>query len=281
MIFECVINISEGRDHRVIGEIALGNHVRNIHMDADHNRSVLTLASTKLDDVFVSAQRITSAALEKLSFSAHQGVHPRLGIVDVVPFISYSDNDVKPTAETIATAKDFGQWLDDLGTPIFFYDAASPDRTTLPSIRKYAFAQLPPSLSVQNQNPHTGATCVGARDPLIAINVNLDCRDVAWAQLIAQEIRESSGGLKGVRAIGLELYEQNRAQVSMNIVDVINVNVGDVCEKIRAIIKTRDHECDVELVGLVPEFQFLTWSKNFLAWSGLDNTCTVEYWITQ
>lgn len=279
MIFECVINISEGRDKNIIAEIARagGETVRNIHSDTDHNRSVITIASRNLDDVYSCAQKVVAHALLTLSLDKHDGVHPRLGVVDVVPFISYSELHVSPTGETIAAAHSFGEWLDNQSTPVFFYDLASSDGTTLPSIRKYAFNELMPSLSTQTNNQKTGATCVGAREPLIAINVNLDSRDINWAQSIARSIRESSGGIAGVRAIGLELYEQNVAQVSMNIVDVLNVNAADVCSHVRDIVTEKNHVCSVELVGLVPQFQFEKWSPEFLGWSGLNETCTVEH----
>ncbi len=280
MIFECVINISEGRDVVAIDAIAAaGDCVRDVHADRDHNRSVITLASRDLGDVESSAREVVGRALETLSLDTHEGVHPRLGVVDVVPFISYNGVDTSPSVETISAARSFGEWLDALGTPVFFYDTASPESVTLPAIRKHAFTELMPSLNVQSANDKTGATCVGAREPLIAINVNIDTSDLAVAQSIAREIRESSGGIAGVRAIGLELAEQGRVQVSMNIVDAVGVNAEMVCKKIRDIAAEKNYSSEVELVGLVPQFQFDQWSHEFLNWSGLDASCTVEHYV--
>ena len=279
MIYECVINISEGTNVDLVAMIARagGECIRDIHSDIDHNRSVLTIASQEIEEVTASAYSVVCTAVEHLHLDHHLGIHPRLGVVDVVPFVSYNDASVEPSQEIIEAAQNFGSRIyEEFHIPIFFYDGASSSNITLPFIRKNSFASLAPNLG--NNMPHrtAGAMCVGARAPLVAINVTLESRDLALAQSIAHTVRESSGGTKGVRALGLPLKHQNAIQVSMNITDVVNVNTGKVCEEVRTLASPHNVQCSVELVGLVPQQQFEMWSQSFLDWSELDESCTVE-----
>ena len=211
MIYQCIINISEGRDNNVINSVADASEgiCLDIHSDPDHHRSVLTLASNSLDETLSSAKAVSRAAIEQIEFESHEGVHPRVGAVDVVPFVSYDESGIKPNQETILAAKNFGTWINsEFDIEVYFYDMASNNETTLPEIRTNRDLSIAPDIpSALYYNRH-GSVCVGAREPLLAINVNLDCNDLELAKTIAMQIRESSGGIKGVRAIGLELTKQ-------------------------------------------------------------------------
>ena len=279
MIYECVINISEGTNVDLVAMIASagGECVRDVHSDVDHNRSVLTIASQEIEEVTASAFGVVRTAIEHLEIDRHLGVHPRLGIVDVVPFVSYDNAGVEPSQKIIEAAQNFGAKVhEEFHIPIFFYDEASSEKRTLPFIRKNAFSSIAPDLGNNMAHRTAGAMCIGAREPLVAVNITLETKDLALAQSIARTVRESSGGIKGVRAIGLLLENQNSVQVSMNIVDVVNVNTGEICEEVRAIADAHNVASSVELVGLVPQKQFEMWSHSFLNWSGLDVSCTVE-----
>ncbi|MFN8016201.1 MAG: hypothetical protein U0R17_06325 [Acidimicrobiia bacterium] len=281
MIYECVINVSEGQNLDKIDQIKqhTGKTLKNVHYDTDHNRSVFTLASSSLEDISSSARDLTDKALELIEIKNHDGVHPRLGVVDVVPFISYNSENSQPTHETISASIEYGHWINAAhNIPVFFYDYSSKKLLTLPFVRKNAFVNLEPSISGLHHEKF-GATCVGSREPLIAINVNLDSDNLALAKQFAKELRESSGGEKGVRAIGLELNNQHCVQVSMNIIDSYHVNAGEICLKIKSWSEQLSIQAHVDLVGLVPQHQYNMWSEEFKSWSKLDNEVVVENFL--
>ena len=267
MIYECVINVSNGQDELTLESLAnnIGKTCLDVHIDFDHNRSVFTLGGFNLNEVFESAQFLVERCYESFNFENHDGVHPRLGLVDVVPFISYDEETTIPSKETIEASINFGHWASEkYSTQIFFYDYASPEKVTLPYIRKNAI----------HDSSAYGSMCIGAREPLLAINVNVDSCDLFLATNIAKAIRESSGGIKGVRAIGLKLSSQKKVQVSMNIVNTVDVNAGEVCLEIKRSALPND--CEVELVGLVPMHQYEKWDNEFISWSNIDESFTVE-----
>lgn len=279
MIFECVINVSEGRSPDSISLIreSGGKPVVDVHSDPDHNRSVFTLASRSLLEIENSARELTKKAHTTLTITKHCGVHPRFGVVDVVPFVSYNQLHNTPSVETIEAAIKFGEWANSqFDIPIFFYDYASPNMVTLPNLRKNMGAKIFPSIPNRAVTKSADVICVGARPPLVAINVNLKTQDLSLAKTIAAEIRESSGGFRGIRAIGLQLIEQKMVQVSMNIVDLENASTELVCNMVATKATDANVESSVELVGLVPKFHFDTWSDEFLGYSGLTSSCTVE-----
>lgn len=276
MIYESIINISAGKHLKQIAEITDVGSIccLDVHSDPDHNRSVITLGSNDLDEVVNAAKAITKKSFTLLDIDQHSGVHPRLGSVDVVPFVSYDNQRTLPTDETVNTSIQFGEWINtNFDTAVFYYDFANPEFISLPYIRKNAFKTLEPNIKSKFPSRH-GAVCIGAREPLIAINVNIGISDLDFAKSIASEIRESSGGIVGVRAIGLRLASQNCVQVSMNIVDATNVNSGEVCLKIRDL--ARDYDSSVELIGLVPRFHYENWDKEFLQWSKLSPDIVIE-----
>lgn len=231
-MLECVINISEGQQLQLLDAIAAtaGRELLDIHSDPDHNRSVLTVAG-------VDAPRlITRAAVELLNLSTHQGVHPRIGVVDVVPFVPLDSSTMN---DAIAARDEFALWIaDELEVPAFCY---GPERT-LPEIRRNAFSTLLPDFGPHSPHPTAGAVAVGAREVLVAWNLWLVEPDLELAQTIARELRGP-----GIRALGLAVGDE--VQVSFNLIDPLQVGLVEVYDRVaeKAAIKR------AELVGLVPD----------------------------
>jgi glutamate formiminotransferase len=226
------MNISEGRDlHAVelIGRSA-GRELLDVHTDAFHNRSVLTLVGQQ------AAEAAALAAVLRLDLRAHRGVHPRIGVVDVVPFVPLG----AATLDDALAARDrFAAWLGgELGVPCFRY---GPERS-LPEIRRHAFTSLAPDTGPPEPHPTAGACAVGARPPLVAYNVWLAAADLALARHIARDIRGPA-----VRALGLEVGE--RVQVSMNLIDPSAVGPAEAFD----LVAARAPVAGAELVGLVPD----------------------------
>ena len=209
MVFECVINVSEGRDDVVLAELAAAASplLLDAHRDPHHHRSVFTLAG-EADPLVAAARRLAEAAVARLELTGHEGVHPRLGVLDVVPFTPYLP-DGRPPGDlraAVALRDDFARWLSrDLGVPTFLYGPlpGGSDRT-LPQLRQQAFATVAPDFGPPRPHRTAGATAVGARPVLVAYNVWVSPVDVA--RLVAGQIR--SGNLIDPAALGpAELYD--------------------------------------------------------------------------
>ena len=276
-MLECVPNVSEGRETRILAELAAacGPSLLDLHRDRDHNRSVFTLAGPGPDDALTAVRDLARAVAERLDQTEHRGVHPRLGALDVVPFVALGD---LPAGAAITAARDFAAWWANAAeVPVFLYDAADPEARTLPETRRAAFSVRPPDFGPDRPHPRLGATAVGARAPLVAVNCCLDCADVAVARRIANAVRERDGGLPGVRALGLELASVSRAQVSMNLVDLGRTGIEAACAAVRERAREEGHAVEaVELVGLVPAAAMQDCSTEFLRWSGIDPGATIE-----
>lgn len=276
-MLESVVNISEGRDHDTIDAIgaAAGAALLDIHRDPDHHRSVFTLAALDPATTERAVRGLVATALHHLDLRHHVGVHPRLGIIDVVPFIAFP-----PSAPEVAVgaARDFADWLADTQrVPVFMYDDASADARTLPIVRRTAFESLAPDRGPGLPDPRWGATAVGARPPMIAVNVELNTNDLRLAQAIARRVRERDGGLAGVRALGLALASRGTVQVSMNLVDLTATSLEGACTAVRHLGEHEKTEVRrIELVGLLPAHEITRSSSTFLAWSGLDDRNTIE-----
>lgn len=232
---ECVINVSEGRDRSVIRRVAGagGACLLDVHSDHHHNRSVLTLAGAGVE---VAAQAVATEAVRCIDLRLHVGVHPRLGAVDVVPFVPLAGSSMDGA---LAARDRFAAWAgEDLGVPCFLY---GPERS-LPDVRRHAFGGLAPDAGPAVAHPTAGAICVGARPLLVAYNVWLaDGVPVSVARQVAREIRAP-----GLRALGLDVG--GRAQVSMNLVDPQRLTPADAYDAVAA----RAPIDRAELVGLVP-----------------------------
>ena len=264
-IVECVPNFSEGRRPEVIDAIrrALarpGVILLNVSSDADHNRTVITLAGEP-EAVEQAAFFGIAQAAELIDLNVHRGEHPRLGATDVCPFVPVSGVTMD---ECVAIARRVGERVGrELGIPVYLYEAAAtrPDRQNLENIRRGEYEKLKDDIGVDpNRRPDfgperigpAGATVIGARPFLIAFNAYLNTYDVSVARQIAKAIRHSGGGLRFVKALGLEV--EGKAQVSMNLTDFGKTPLFRVVELVRreaarygcSIIKT-------ELVGLIPQ----------------------------
>lgn len=267
-VIECVPNFSEGRDRGVVEAIvqaarsARGAAVLDWTMDPDHHRSVLTLAGEP-DGVLEAALRSVGAAVERIDLTKHRGVHPRIGAADVVPFVPVSGVTL---SECAAIARRAGEeiWRR-YQVPVYFYEAAAlkPERRRLELVRRGQFEELrhavandasrAPDIGGPLLHPTAGAAAVGARKFLVAFNVDLETRDAAVARRIARRIRESSGGLPNVKAIGVFLASRGVAQVSMNLTDFEVTPPGAVFDAIEEEARREGVAiASSEIIGLVP-----------------------------
>ncbi len=222
VIYECVPNVSEGRDRAAIDALATacGGALLDVHSDPDHHRSVFTLADPDPVVVEKAMQALAAAAVARLDIGTHAGVHPRLGVLDVVPFVALGGGS---TDREVAAgfARRFADWAGtELDLPCFLYGDVDTLGRTLPDVRREAFSARWPDHGPMGPHPTAGAAAVGARPPLIALNCVLDVDDLAVARRIASEVRGRDGGLEGVRALGLRLPSTGEIQVSMNLVDL-------------------------------------------------------------
>lgn len=274
----CPVNVSEGRRQEVIGELAAacGSPLLDLHSDVDHHRSVLTLGGSP-GSVEEAVGRLERLAAELLDVSVHRGVHPRLGVVDVVPFVSLDGGPSGRERAAEVARRHAGSIAAALCVPVFLYGDADPAGSSLPELRRRAFRTRPPDFGPASPHPTLGAVAVGARLPLVAVNCELATPDVGLARRIAGSIRESGGGLPGVRALGFALGSRHLAQVSMNLTDLARTGVERACLAVRSL--ARHHGNDVaglELVGLLPASELSRCGAAFLAWSGLVESQTLE-----
>lgn len=263
---ECVPNFSEGRDERVVREIVRAMRVFGVSlldwsMDAAHNRSVVTVAGAP-EAVAEAAIRGVGRAAELIDLTKQVGVHPRIGAADVVPFVPVCRYSLGQCAQ-LAHHAGMEMWRR-FGVPVYFYEAAAvrPDRVKLEDVRRGQFEGLRdavrndsrswPDVGAGELHPTAGASAVGARQFLIAYNIYLESTDVSIARAIAKELRASSGGLLGVKAMGVLV--DGRAQVSMNVTDFHVTPVKQVHTKVLALAMRHGVKiAEGELIGLIPE----------------------------
>jgi glutamate formiminotransferase len=261
-MIECVPNFSEGRDPAVVREIAAtisavaGITLLGWEADADHHRSVITFAGPP-DAVREAAVLGVGAAAERIDLNKHHGVHPRVGAADVVPFVPLEGSTLD---DCVAIARQAGRQIwERFRVPVYFYEAAAlvPGRRRLQNVRRKGFDGEPADMGNVLAHPTAGAVMVGARNFLIAYNVNLATPDVTIAQAIAKEIRESSGGFRFVKAMGLRLDSVNRAQVSMNLTNFAEIALDRLYETIQQAAAVRGTSiAESELIGFVPKAAF-------------------------
>ncbi|MBI2932027.1 MAG: glutamate formimidoyltransferase [Planctomycetes bacterium] len=269
MIIECVPNFSEGRRKPVVEAIAqeitavTGVRLLDAQMDADHNRSVVTFIGDRVavgEAAFLAAKR----AVQEIDLRAHQGTHPRMGALDVLPFVPIRDVRME---ECVELAREVGRRIgEELRVPVFLYEAAAtrPDRRNLADIRKPQFEGLAeligkdpervPDFGPNAIHPSAGCMAVGARPPLIAYNIDLDTDNEKVAKAIAKKIRERDGGLPAIKALGMYIQDRRCAQVSINVCDYTRTSLKTVFD---AVVR----EAQVlgagvrssEVVGLCPQ----------------------------
>lgn len=289
-LIECVPNISEGRRTAVIDSLA--NVVRSIPgvrlldqtSDSDHNRSVLTFAGEPAA-VEEAALALVAAAYREIDMRTHAGVHPRLGAVDVVPFVPLAGASME---DCIALAHRFGRTVaEQHGVPVYFYAKAAlhPERVRLPDVRRPQYEGLSallatthlPDAGPAELNLTAGAIIVGARPPLIAFNIELATTDVSIAKRIAAEIRESSGGLPAVQALGFSLSAPERAQVSINLLDYSVTSLSKVWREVESRAAAAGVEVlRGELIGLAPLDALLEVAGTGLGLQGLPHDRVIE-----
>jgi glutamate formiminotransferase len=265
-LIECVPNFSEGRKPEVIESIIAAMYVEGAHLldwslDSDHNRSVVTIAGPPAA-VVEAAIRGAGRAAQLIDLTTQAGVHPRIGAADVIPFVPIRNISLEQCA-LLARQAGTEIWKR-YQVPVYFYEAAAarPDRALLEEVRRGQFEGLRdavlreparrPDVGGPSLHPTAGASAVGARRFLIALNLYLNTAEVAVARAIAKDIRQSGGGLAGVKALGVTAHDQ--AQVSMNITDFTRTPVGEVYAAVKE--KARRHGAApvrAELIGLIPE----------------------------
>jgi glutamate formiminotransferase len=283
---ESVPNFSEGRDRLVIAdigtELARFAKLLDVHSDADHNRSVYTFAGD--DEQIVDALLAGIAvAHERIDLREHGGVHPRIGVADVVPVVAIRREDADLARETARiAAQRIGE---ELGLPVFlygeigegrgpaFYRRGGPEELQ----RRIDAGELAPDFGPRHLHPSAGGVIVGARRPLIAFNVNLAHADVEAARAIASTIRERDGGFPGVRALGLDLPRAGHAQISMNVEDWEAVALHDIVAAIEREAAARGVElAGAELVGLMPAGAAIAAAGALLRVQGFDASHILE-----
>ncbi len=265
-VVECVPNFSEGKDVRRVEAIVAAMRVEGVFlldlsMDADHNRSVVTIAGAPAA-VVESAVRGAGKAAELIDLTRQQGVHPRIGAADVIPFVPISGVKLE---QCVLLARQAGLeiWRR-FGIPVYFYEAAAarPDRANLEDLRSGQFEGLRdavrkeaarrPDLGGPGLHPTAGACAVGARKFLVAYNIYFDSADVSIVRAIAREVRAASGGLKGVKALGVLAH--GRAQLSMNITDFEVTPISQVYDAVSKLaFRHKTAPVEGEIIGLVPE----------------------------
>jgi glutamate formiminotransferase len=277
---ECVPNFSEGRDLAVLDRIAgaIGS-TRGVVLldrthDADHNRSVFTFAGGP-EEIEAALAKAAAIAVESIDLRKHSGVHPRIGAIDVIPFVPLEHSSA---AECVALARRVARLLwERFEVPSYFYGdaASSEERRKLENIRRGGFEGLWKALPGDTRrrpdtggpalHPSAGATAIGVRKFLIAFNINLATADVSIARQIAKTIRESSGGLPAVKALGLELRSRGLTQVSMNLTDFERTSLHEVFGWVKhEAERLGTHIAGSEVIGLLPRKAIEMAAERFL-----------------
>jgi len=287
-LVEVVPNFSEGRRIEVVDRLVAavaatpGVHVLDRTSDASHNRSVLTLAGES-DAAADAMERAVAVAVDEIDMERQSGEHPRIGAVDVVPFVPLGDTTM---AQAMAVAEAFGERIASrFDLPVYLYARAArrPDRVKLADVRRGQYEGLrtaivddpdrAPDFGPRRLHPTAGAVAVGARPFLIAWNINLESRDLELARTIARSIRESGGGLAAVQANGFWIEELGRAQVSMNLLDFGITPIWLAWETVQSeAARAGVGLAASELIGLAPLAAFLDVARH----AGADESGPVE-----
>ena len=290
-IIECIPNVSEGRRTEVVE--ALVNVVRTVpgvtlldySSDASHNRSVITMVGDP-DGIEDAAFKLAMVARDNIDLTQHEGEHPRMGAIDVIPFVPIKDVTV---AECVELSKKLGERIaNELGIPVFLYEdsATAPHRKNLAEIRKGQFEGMAekvndekwhPDFGGNRIHPTAGVVAVGARPPLVAYNINLSTSDIKVADKIAKIIRERSGGLKYVKALGVMLEDRNIAQVSINMCNFSKTPLYRVFELVRVeAARYGVHIIGSEIIGLAPMAALIDSAEYYLQLEGFSKNQVLE-----
>jgi glutamate formiminotransferase len=270
-VLECVPNVSEGRSRETVAALGRaitqvpGVRLASVHIDPDHHRSVFTFLGAP-EPVRAAALALARAVFARVDMQAHQGIHPRLGALDVLPFVPLRGLAM---AEATAVARAVASRLaEDHQLPVYLYGAAAtaPERRSLLAVRAGQYEGLPtrladpswrPDYGPARFDPRLGAVLVGARDVLVAFNVWLEGDDLAAARAIARAVRESAGGLPALQALGARLARRGIVQVAMNLLDYRVTSLPQAFDAVRAEAARRGIGVRRgELVGLAPRAAF-------------------------
>jgi glutamate formiminotransferase / 5-formyltetrahydrofolate cyclo-ligase len=287
-LFEAVPNFSEGKDGAKITRITEavravpGVRVLGVHSDPDHNRSVLTFAGEE-DAVLAGAVALAKACAIELNLASQAGEHPRMGVLDVLPFVPLAGSTMD---DAVRLARRTAEILGSLGFPIFLYGAAATasHRRDLPDVRRAGYEGVAerlkdprwrPDFGPHVLDPRRGAVAVGARPFLVAFNAFLDTDDVEVARIIARRIRESGGGLPAVKSLGFLVG--GRAQVSMNLTDLERTPIHIAFEAVRSAAADLGTSVEsTELVGLAPLAAVLDTARHYLGLRELEAEHVLE-----
>ncbi|MBP2025754.1 glutamate formimidoyltransferase [Peptoniphilus stercorisuis] len=286
----CIPNYSEGRDEEKINKIVdCFRNVSNVKLvdyqpDKDHNRLVVEVIGEP-ESVIKALLKSVEVAIELIDMRTHKGAHPRMGAVDVVPFIPISEVDTKDCIEyanTVASA------IGDMGIPVYLYEeaATNPERKNLAKVRKGQYEgffekikedEWTPDYGPKEMNEKSGATAVAARFHLIAFNVNLNTEDEEIADKIAKKVRHIGGGLRYVKAIGLPLEEKKQVQVSMNLVNYEKTAVYQALEMVKSEAKRYGLSVvNTELIGMIPLEALIDSASYYMQIDGLSKDQVIE-----
>ena len=286
-MIECVPNFSEGREPSTIAAIAgaikdvPGVALLGFESDADHHRSVITFAG-EAEGVLEAAVRAVGKAAELIDLRRHVGVHPRVGAADVVPFVPLDGSTLDDCAE-IAHRAGAEIWRR-FGVPVYFYEAAAKvaERRRLEKTRRTRFDGRPPDVGDIAEHASAGAAMVGARNFLIAYNINLVTADASIAKQIAFRVRESSGGFRFVKAMGLHLASLGRAQVSMNLTNFGAIPLDDLYRAVEdEAARLGTAIAESELIGFIPRAAYEQAPAFFRRIRGFDEERIIEKRIEQ
>jgi len=268
-VFECVVNISEGRDVAVLEQLsrAAGSSLRDRHRDRHHHRSVFTLINEP-DSLVEDLHTLVNSAYQKVDLRRHQGVHPRFGVVDVVPFVALAPED---PAGALALRDETAAWFADTqSVPVFLYGTLADGTTrSLPDVRRGAFETLAPDLGPESPSPSRGAVAVGARPLLVAWNLWLRGVSLDEAQTLASAVRSPM-----VRALGFEVGDQ--VQVSCNLLDVDAARPSQIYDQVQSLLGPDGEIERSELVGLAPASLLAAEGETRWEELGLSPDATIE-----
>jgi len=290
-VIECVPNISEGREVARVEAIAAavraapGARLLDVSSDASHNRSVLTLVGDA-DGIRAAVRALFEAALPRIDLTRHSGEHPRMGAVDVVPFIPIRGATVE---QCVALSREVGAEIGErFGVPVYLYEdsATSERRRNLAEVRKGEFegfaekmksADWKPDFGPDHPHPTAGVVAVGARPPLIAYNINLGTRDLRVAERIAKAIRHISGGFRYVKAMGVDLADRGLVQVSINMTNYRKTPLHRVFECVRSEAERFGVPIvGSEIVGLTPAEALYMAAEHYLRLEGFTSDQVLE-----
>ena len=286
----CIPNYSEGRDEAKINKIVeCFKNVENVKLvdfqpDKDHNRLVVEVIGEP-DSVIKAVLKSVEVAKDIIDMTTHEGAHPRMGAVDVVPFVPVTE---VTTEDCVEYANIVGKAIGEMGIPVYLYEdaATTPNRKNLAKVRKGQYEgffekikeeEWKPDFGPQEMNAKSGATAVAARFHLVAFNVNLNTNNEEIASAIAKKVRHIGGGLRFVKAIGLPLEEKNQVQVSMNLVNFEKTAVYQALEMVKSEAKRYGVTvANTELIGMIPLQALIDSAMYYMQVEKLDQEQVIE-----